>query len=230
MQLRSSNGLGPCSVVLVALAAGGCTDDPAPPKPPEPPEITVSLLGFVPRASGTGSKHVDGWAAGPQVTKLVISSPVDVVRAELYLDGARIAADEFAPFAMMWDTRDFTEGNHELRARIELIDGSHAEGKATVAIDNTPPRVNEAVLAKYTVIGMPYFVSADDNGAIDRIAVTHLETSDGPIEVTGASGTFTWQWSCPAKIEVRAFDLAGNSAPVTATVNGLALPDCSPLP
>lgn len=57
---------------------------------------------------------------GEQVARLDVDPTLEVVSAELYLDGLRVAADEFAPFELAWDTRGFADGPHRLIARVYL--------------------------------------------------------------------------------------------------------------
>jgi len=165
---------------------------------------------------------------GDQISRLEISAGIQVVRSELFLDGLRVAADDFAPFELHWDTRSFGDGAHRLAARFYLGDGSYADSSTSIWIDNTPPSLGD--LGSAAVMGRSFDIPASDN-----LGVAQVEISDGaaerpPVILTASPYRFTWQWSCgPMTLHIRVVDRAGGETVVDrpiASVESLDDQDC----
>lgn len=155
---------------------------------------------------------------GSQVATLDVHDARDaVMRSELYLDGLRVAADDFAPFELGWDTREFADGAHDLTARVYFADGNYDEGAVAILIDNTPPSVDAVPT---TAVGNTAFaVTLSDNLKVARLEVSRDVPGEPPIILTEPPFTFPWAWGCgTSTLHVRVFDAAGSDASVTADV------------
>ena len=164
---------------------------------------------------------------GEQISKLEISDGVQVIRSELFLNGLRVASDDFAPFELAWDTRNFVNGGHTLAARIYLGDGSYSDSSTSIRIDNMPPSLGE--LRTEGIKGQPFDIPARDN-----LGIASVEISDGrPDSVPmflAPPYRFTWPWDCGHMVlHIRVVDRAGGETVVDHPVASVNLPsdhDC----
>jgi hypothetical protein len=151
---------------------------------------------------------------GMQVSMIDVSAVTgarQAERAELYLDGARVAADEFAPFALSWNTADFDDGGHELRARVELDDGTQVDEEIAITIDNTPPVLG--VVPIVAIHNARYRIHADDNLEVVQVEVSRGIDGQPPIVLTTEPYEFVWPWGCErVPLDVRVVDRAGGEA------------------
>jgi Putative metal-binding motif len=164
------------------------------------------------------SIHDGDYLGGLQGSTVEVMTSQTVERTELYLDGARIAADEFAPFELQWDTREFPDGAHDLMARADLGDGTRLYHTIKIQIDNTPPILGD-VPASATV-GEPFVLDATDNGEVSRVEVSL--PGEPPIVLTATPYSTAWQWGCgPVSIDVRVVDAAGGETTRAAVVTAI---------
>jgi len=168
--------------------------------------------------------HEGDYLRGPQVTTLEISDLDTVERAALYIDGARVAADEFAPFALAWNAGDFSEGSHRLMARIELADGSARDRAIGIEIDNTPPTLG--VLPPSVAVDDYLELDVADNAKVARVEIASDVTGASPIVLDKPPYHVSWRWGCGAvSLSVRVVDAAGSEATRSAVVLGLDAKD-----
>jgi len=159
------------------------------------------------------------YVRGEQVATLEISADVRSQRAELFLDGQRIAADDFAPFELAWNTEQFEDGEHALLARIYLDDARRADATVDVKIDNTPPTIS--AVSNAVARGDNLTIRVQDNFVVDHLELSRDGVADPPIRVDPPF-SFGWPWPCgPASVHIRAIDAAGGeseaSFPVTSS-------------
>lgn len=69
------------------------------------------------------------------------SDDVGVVKVDFYVDNGRVAEDETAPYAIEWNTDDFDEGAHTVKAICTDTGGQTTENQIQVTVDRTPPNV-----------------------------------------------------------------------------------------
>ncbi|HSR95845.1 MAG TPA: MopE-related protein [Kofleriaceae bacterium] len=160
------------------------------------------------------------YVGGLQVSRIDVQTARNVVRAELFLDGLRIAADELAPFDLGWDARAFDEGSHRLTARVHLDDDTQLDGSVMVLIDNTPPMVGE--VTGTARVGDPFEVTATDNGKVARVELSRGRRGEAPLVLTSAPFRFTWPWCGALSLEVRVVDAAGGEATRSFPLTGVA--------
>jgi len=165
----------------------------------------------------------DDYVGGTQVVKIELTASRPVLRAELFLDGLRVAADELAPFALSWDTRGFEDGRHRLTARAYLDDNTPIEDAVTIQIDNTPPIVG--VVTSRATRGESFAIAATDNGKIDHVEVSGGVVGQPPLILTFAPYQFAWPWCGPVSLEVRVVDAAGGETVGTFLVTSDDLQD-----
>jgi Putative metal-binding motif len=196
---RSTKAGACCAAALALLSLASCDSGPS--------------LRFNDLADGA-------YLRGEQVTTFEADPGVDVVSAELYLDGQRVAADEFAPFELRWDTRLFSEAAHRVTLRVDIGDDESLDETAMITIDNTPPTLGE--LASRLEADQAIVLPAEDNFGISRIEISN-DGSGQPVSVTGAAPfRLTWRGPCGRKeFTVRAFDLAGAEVSRTYQVDSV---------
>jgi hypothetical protein len=161
---------------------------------------------------------------GVQISRLVIDPGLEVVRTELFLDGLRIAADDFAPFELGWDTREFEEGSHALAARVYMTSGEHVDGSVGIWIDNTPPTIGTIA----PVAGGPqsFVLDVSDNLKLAQVEVTTDTPGESPVVITRPPFSFPWTWGCgKTTLRIRAIDAAGAEASATGEVTAVDAAD-----
>jgi hypothetical protein len=150
----------------------------------------------------------DAFVGGDEVVRLEIDSELKVVRTELYLDGARVAEDDLAPFELAWDTRLWLEGPHTLSALAHLAGGDIVEAALSVTIDNTPPEY--VGVSGNMAFGARFAIVANDNLGVDRVEL--YRDGAGPVAVEEEPFELAWPWHCDQfQLEVRVMDHAGNA-------------------
>lgn len=168
-----------------------------------------------------------GRVSGTVPVDVNYSDNVGVTRAELYVNGQKVATDDTAPFAFAWDTTTFADGAYTLSAKAYDLAGN-AGGSAGVSVtvgnDTTAPVIGSVTPGDGTTVSATKQVisaSATDNQAVAKISLT----VDGKKEVAvayGSSVTYTWYTrkvtSGAHTITVRAWDAAGNLSSKTVTV------------
>jgi len=157
---------------------------------------------------------------GPQVSTIDVSSVTgahQAERVELYLDGARIAFAELAPFVLRWDSAAFNDGRHQLLARIELDDGTRVNDLVAITIDNTPPVLG--AIPTTANRNSPFEVPADDNLGVAQVELSRGIDGVPPVILKAAPYRFTWPWGCErVSLRVRVVDRAGGEATTTVQV------------
>jgi Bacterial Ig domain len=160
---------------------------------PRPLVVTAMLLlGACGGSSPVSFGELEDGATigGPQHTHLDVATDQDVVRVELYLDGARVGEAPFAPFDIAWSTAPFAEGEHALRGIAYLIDGSRVDGTVHLTFDNTPPQIY--VLDQ--VYGDTIRLHVSDNTAVGSV---ELHVADEVRQATFDGDAFVAPWDRP---------------------------------
>jgi hypothetical protein len=186
-----------CAIVACGLA--GCGEDRKP-------------LHVVDLADGA-------YLRGVQVSALEVDELGErqAVRAELFLDGARVAADDFAPFELAWDTRAFDDGAHQLLARIYLDNGNVVDAPLAISIDNTPPVIGPVPAIAST--GDAFGLVSDDNLGIERIELSRGLDGEAPAVIMPPNLSLPWPFPCGAiMLHIRVIDHAGGEATGTFPV------------
>jgi hypothetical protein len=149
------------------------------------------------------------------LTGLVAAHPAE--RAELYLDGTRVADDDSAPFELTWDTAALGDGAHRLKARVFLEQGGFVDDDIGVVLDNTPPVLGN--IPRTALHGAPFQIEARDNFEIDQVEVSRGVPGEAPIVLTHAPFAFAWMWGCgPIALQVRVIDGAGGATTANVQV------------
>jgi len=156
------------------------------------------------------------YLGGAQTTRIEVTPGLGVVRAELYLDDVRIAADELAPFVLPWNTTDFKEGPRNLRARVYLDNSRTLDATLRVQIDNTAPTIEVPATADASV-GLT--VTAKDN--VQMASVT-IQRGDRFFTLDKAPYWIGWDAPCGShELSVTAVDHLGWATTKTFTVTTL---------
>lgn len=153
------------------------------------------------------------------------SDNVGVTRAELYVNGSKVATDDSGPFAFAWDTATYADGSYTLVAKAYDAAGNvGASPSVTVTLGNdaTAPAITSLTPANGATVSntQKVSVSATDNQKVTRISLS----IDGK-EVANAYGSslsYTWNTRKVAKgahsITARAWDAATNTSSKSVTV------------
>jgi subtilisin family serine protease len=152
---------------------------------------------------------------------------VGVTRAELYVNGNRVATDEASPFAFAWDTTAHADGAHTLTARAYDAAGNvgaSASVSVTVSNDTIAPVISSFNLTDGMTISsskQSISASATDNQKVAKMSLT-IDGKEVAIAY-GSSISYSWNTRKVADgdhvVTVRAWDAAGNSASKSVTVN-----------
>ena len=95
--------------------------------PPESQPPLVDLIAPAPGATVSGTVSVSANA----------SDNVGVVGVRFAIDGAGLGPEDVTPpYVVSWNTRDFANGPHVVRATARDLAGNHAADSATVTVDN----------------------------------------------------------------------------------------------
>ena len=86
---------------------------------------------------------IDELVGGKQVSGTLeittkVKADVEWTKVEFFVDGKSVGPDaDGPPFSIMWDTKQYTDGEHKLQAKGTLADGNVKESKVVaVTVDN----------------------------------------------------------------------------------------------
>ena len=145
-----------------------------------------------------------------------------VSQVTFYMDGATLAVDSTAPYAVSWDTTVESDGGYTLTATATDTVGQTADHTISVTVDNTAPSVNITSPTGGTVSGT-ITVEASASDATSGVAQVEFFVSDGAttsslgVDTNGADGwSVSWNTATVANggytLTATATDNAGNSA------------------
>jgi hypothetical protein len=173
-------------------------------------------------ASPTGGK-----VGGVVPVDVKYSDNVGVTRAELYVNGSKVASDDTSPFAFAWDTSTVADGAYTLVTKAYDAAGNVGTSAAvsvTLGNDTVAPVIGSLTPANGATVSSSKQVvtaSATDNQQVTKISLT-VDGKEVAIAY-GSSVSYSWNTRKVAKgahsITVRAWDAAGNTASKTISVN-----------
>jgi subtilisin family serine protease len=173
-------------------------------------------------ASPTGGK-----VAALVPVDVVFSDNVGVIRAELYVNGSKVATDDTSPFAFAWDTALHADGTYTLVAKAYDAAGNvGASPSVSVSVGNgndaTAPTISSFNLTSGMTVSprQTISVSATDNQSVAKIS---LEIDGKEVAVAyGGSLSYNWNTRKLAKgahtVTVRVTDNSGNVTSKSVTV------------
>jgi thermitase len=98
----------------------------------------ASMVGFTQEARAAAGETI-GVPPNPLHGIIAVTVEVNpmknVLRVELYVDGAPLGVDATSPFAFVWDTTTVTDGSHTLRADSVYRNRTHS-GSTVVVVNN----------------------------------------------------------------------------------------------
>ena len=176
---------------------------------------TISIV------SPTGGKVV-----GVVAVDVSSSDNVGVTRAELYVNGSKVATDDVGPFAFAWDTSTYGDGTYTLVAKAYDAAGNVGTSSSvsvTLGNDTTPPVISSLNPANGTTVSpsrQTVSASATDNQKVTKTSLT-IDGKEVAIAY-GGSVSYSWNTRKVAKgthaITVRAWDAAGNATSQSVSV------------
>jgi subtilisin family serine protease len=172
--------------------------------------------------SPTGGSKVSGLVA----VDVNYSDNAGVTRAELWVNGTKVATDTTSPFAFAWDTATYADGSHALAAKAYDAAGNVGTSSSvsvSLANDTTAPVVSSLSLTDGMTISpakQAVSASATDN---QKVAKTSLTIDGKEVAIAyGSSLSYSWNTRKVAKgshaVTVRAWDAAGNTTSKSVTV------------
>jgi hypothetical protein len=170
-----------------------------------------------------------GAVSGVVAVDVKSSDNVGVTRVELYVNGTKIAGDDFSPFAFSWDTSGYVDGSYKLSAKAYDAAGNVGTSPSvsvTLGNDTIAPKIGSFNLTDGMTVSSNQAISASasDNQAIAKMSLV----IDGRevATTTGSSISYTWNTRKISNgqhiVTVRAWDVAGlnDSRSVTVLVGG----------
>jgi len=208
-------------VAIVALLAAARSQAPLAQSSPldtTPPSVTITAP-----------------AAGTRVARNVtiaatVSDAVGVASVTFRVDGTAIGTDTKPPYSVRWNTRDFADGVHTLRAEARDKAGNVGTSAPVPviigsALDTTPPTVSLTSPAGGAQVTGTVAIAAT---AFDAVGVTSVAfLVDGAAIATDTSSPYSANWNTTGvaggshTMRAEARDAAGNvgtSAAVSVTV------------
>jgi hypothetical protein len=154
------------------------------------------------------------------------SDNVGATRAELYVNGSKVATDDTSPFAFAWDTSTYADGTYTLVTKAYDAAGNAGTSPSvsvTLGNDTVAPVIGSLVPASGATVSsskQTVAASASDNQKLAKISLT-VDGKEVAIAY-GSSVSYSWNTRKAAKgahnITVRAWDAAGNTTSKTITV------------
>jgi subtilisin family serine protease len=154
------------------------------------------------------------------------SDNVGATRAELYVNGSKVATDESGPFAFAWDTSTYGDGTYTLVAKAYDAAGNVGTSPSvsvSIGNDSTAPTVSSFNLTDGMTVSptrQTVSVSATDNQGVSKIALV-IDGKEVAVSY-GSSLSYSWNTRKLAKgahtVTVRITDNAGNVTSKTVTV------------
>ncbi len=158
------------------------------------------------------AKPNGGKVSGVVAVDVTYSDNVGVTRAELYLNGNRIATDDTSPFAFSWDTAGYVDGSYTLMAKAYDAAGN-AGSSSPVSV--TPSSTRKVSVPKQTISA-----SATDDTRVAKLSL-YIDSRE-VATTTGSSISYGWSTrrvsSGAHTLTVRAWDAAGNTTSKSVTV------------
>ena len=178
------------------------------PSTPAAPDVQIT--------SPAGGQFVNG-----VVHVQVAAHPVESIdHVAVYADSTLIGSDFSAPYEVVWDTREDTDGPYVLVARArglsftEVVSPKHA-----VTVDNTPPMVTWVAPPDGSIVGGDVPLSAQASDILGLQGLRFLV--DGVLLKELAQPPFAVTWNTLEvpntrhTLQARAIDRAGNSVTTT---------------
>jgi thermitase len=154
------------------------------------------------------------------------SDNVGVTRAELYVNGSKIATDDTSPFAFAWDTSTYGDGTHTLVAKAYDAAGrvgTSSSVSVSIGNDITAPTIGSFSLTDGMTISptrQTISVSTTDNQSVAKISLV-IDGKEVAIAY-GSSLSYSWNTRKVAKgahtVTVRITDNSGLMTSKTVTV------------
>jgi hypothetical protein len=190
--------------------------------------VQVTALDLIPPAASLTAPANNATLSGTVNVTAAASDAGGVARIDFLRDGALLASDTTAPYAITWNTSVETPGSHVLTARAYDQAGNSASAAVQVTLlDSAPPAVAVTSPAAGSSIAGQVTLHAD---ATDNVGVTRVELyRDGAVllgTVTAAPYDVLWTVDvAPGShtLYAKAYDQAGNagtSAAVQVTAVG----------
>lgn len=157
------------------------------------------------------------YVAGEIPVRVRAADDIGVTGVQFFLDNALVTDDASTPYGFDWDTTQFDEGGHTLKAIAEDTSGQTASHQIHVTVDHTPPTVRVLTPVDGSTVGerIAVAVEATDEMGVEQVQIV---VDDGVLAVRLDSQP--WQTTLDAsalepglhRIVATAHDRAGHTA------------------
>ena len=142
------------------------------------------------------------------------SDDIGVLKVQIFIDNALVAEDDMAPYKVTWDTTEFDEGAHTIKAIAYDTSDQMGQIQIQVTVDRTPPQV-EILSPTWDEIYhdlVPIDIEAMDNFVIQYVEVSVDGDEVAVFEETPYSFDYDSSdlWGGEHELEVMAVDGAGH--------------------
>lgn len=162
-----------------------------------------------------------GEAVAGKVEVQVSSPSPTTASVQLFLDGTMQVEGE-SPVRWIWNTPQFNEGRHRLRAVATSIEGRTSRVVHEVVVDNTPPEgsvlINEGAAYTSELTVTLSLEAEDEQGEVTGMQFTHEDATEFS-EVESLASSREWVLTAgdgKKTVGVRFLDRAGNTSPVAS--------------
>ena len=168
------------------------------------------------------SPEMDAQLRGIVPVEVAASDDYGVVRVRFFVDNALVTEDVSAPYIFDWNTSDFTEGIHLVKAEATDTSDQIAQTSRPFTVDRTAPQivVDEPLAGAIVAGSLPVSAQAADTNGIEAVVVR----LDGVAPVTLLDPPYATTLdvsdlaSGPYDLVVEAIDPAGNEGRVTTPI------------
>lgn len=155
--------------------------------------------------------------------KIISRSPSGINKVEFYIDDNLIGDDTVAPYEMNWNTGNYLDGEHTIKAKAIDKVGLYSEASIIVKVDNTKPNISITEPINNSLLNGTINIKATAND-VNGISKVEFYVGSSPI---GEDDSSPYEISWDSKsvsdgvhiITAKAYDVANNTNTASITVN-----------
>jgi len=181
----------------------------------EPPQVEIL------------SPEMNAYIGGNVTISISAQDDVGVDKVEIYIDNQKVAELTESPYTYVWNTANYDDGSHTIKAKAYDLGGLTSEDEITVYVDNTPPDIGDISVIKGTYINdtamANVVIKVEVSDAVSGVAEVILQYRIGETgewkSITMTRTDNVWEGTIPevpAKqtiyVKIIATDNAGNTA------------------
>ena len=110
------------------------------------------IVDLAPPEASITSPAENAYVGGNVTISIDAQDDAGIQKVEIYVDNQKIAELTEAPYTYEWNTEEYDDGEHVIKAKAFDYAGLSAEDQITVYVDNTPPTIGEISAIEGTYI------------------------------------------------------------------------------